>query len=200
MPPSQVSDGDYSTPKQSGPWSDTERPFSEDGDFDTYIKTRTMKVDANSFIAPIPMTQFQFPRERNSTGYLIDFQGPLPDENNIVSYKEMYAPVPKSRIVYGPVVFTQSYRSESGALIQSTDEVQGAYLYEYSKDSPLPTILSTKFASTQDGIVIIGGPSLATNQPVKILVKDAISRPWKAKIYERVSITTTTQRILPYNP
>lgn len=130
-----VIDGDFTQAMQNGPWS-YEYPFakpSTGSDRITFVATRKMRQNYDSFTAPIIRTTRSFPNQSSvtypkvevsagqvltsgsysvttpATGYLCSFSDPksIDDVSNVVEWEERWCNVPATRREYGSMTYTQ---------------------------------------------------------------------------------------------
>lgn len=192
--PGTINDGDFTIARQNGSPS-VSFPFYDKGDKSHFVYRRPMRVDADYYDQPEPMSQRWFPLGR---GYLVDIEPPTDQGQRLVDYTEIYANVPATRRELGNATWTAQLvvLSDPPTINSYTDNYDAAYQYEYSIFTPLPRLVAPRAIQTTatDGTptVIFVGDYTPLSGGTEVLAQNSTSRIYMGLIYERLSIRVIT--------
>lgn len=210
-----VDDGDFKVATQNGPWKYT-YPFSEQGDFITFVATREMRQAEDSFTPPNAMTRRTFNGQRSSLsaytgdglavagslvspgiGYLVKFTDPTEAGNALLEWTERWASIPEQRTEYGSTTYEQIVGLNSGTSDFTYGEVaygsisailDAKFVYDYALNMPPTTLHAPRFINTTGGhTFVFGSIQEILAQSGFVLAQDSESSIYGAKIFCRKS-------------
>lgn len=199
-PPAIVDDGNLSIAQQDGA-PEYSFPFAYRGDNKTFVAKVTFRVDVDSFVPPIAMSQRMFPNL--GRGYMLDFDQPQMVGQQLLSYGVYYGNVPQTGIEYESVTYTiqkptiNDYGTDS-TINGYSDIFDGYTLYEYSLFRPLPQLFYAHFLLAPFGpppdnfqaVYIAGNTAYSGSNPdgtYNALAENTTSKIYRGRIFVRMS-------------
>jgi hypothetical protein len=182
-PPSQVSDGNWSSLIEES--RDMSFPFSDKGDFDTFEMTLKYKQAKEAYKKLPSLSTKQFPL---GLTYLVQQGSPSDIGNGLWEFSRTFSMLPASRYEGATIAFPLKFIQTAGVLsfLASFSIVtSGEYHYEYFLTKP-PTIIAPRFYV---GVVVIptgfGTFGIASGLPATLIAQDSEVGIYKGGIYYR---------------
>tara|TARA_R110000868_G_scaffold6369_9_gene36295 strand:+ start:4300 stop:4908 length:609 start_codon:yes stop_codon:yes gene_type:complete len=182
-PPSQVSDGNWSSLIEES--RDMSFPFSDKGDFDTFEMTLKYKQAKEAYKKLPSLSTKQFPL---GLTYLVQQGSPSDIGNGLWEFSRTFSMLPASRYEGATIAFPLKLIYLAGSashLITFSIVTSGEYYYEYFLTKP-PTIIAPRFYF---GVSIaptgIGTWGAVSGLPATLIPQDSEVGIYKGGIYYR---------------